>query len=179
MTETTTNTDAVTEAAAKPQNAANGSPDAQPHGDTQSATEGAETTTGNKEAAKYRRQLREAEAERDAAQTLIADARRQLLMSKLPTVEHAETTTDLAGNTSTAHHGTLRAEALGDSGIDINDVFDGMTVNEDKLRSELAKIYEEKPYLFVAPRMIVPNEGTGNDSLNARRGFTAAFSPER
>lgn len=128
--------------------------------------------TNNREAAKYRRQLREAEAERDAAVALIEPARRELLAAALLKIEHVEGPPE-----SRAILGNLRPEAIDDAGIDVASVFDGMTLNTDKVRAELKRVYDAKPYLFAAPRMIIPNIAKTPDNNKYDNGFTAAFAP--
>lgn len=135
-----------------------------------------EGNTANREAAKYRKQLREAEAARDAALELVEPARRALLAAALRNIEHI-TVTETPNSTTNMHHGHLRPEALDDAGIDVAAMFDGMTVNEDRVREELKRVYEAKPYLFAAPPMIVPNEGRGYGGTYTP-GFEAAFSPD-
>lgn len=147
-------------------------PDAETPAETPQETD--QATNSNREAAKYRKQLREAESERDAAHALIADARRELLAAKLPQVEHV-----IGEGNSTCRVGHLRPEALDDAGIELDALFDGMSINEDKLRAELTRVYETKPYLFIPPRMHVPNIEKSPDMSLYGNTFTEAFAPKR
>lgn len=126
----------------------------------------------NREAAKYRKQLREVEAERDAAVALVEPARRDLLAAALLKIEHVEGPPE-----ARARRGNLRPEAIEDAGIDVASMFDGMALNTDKVRDELKRVYDTKPYLFVAPRMIIPNIAKTPDNNSYGSGFESAFSP--
>lgn len=143
-----------------------------------------EDTRGNRDAAKYRRQLRHAEAARDDALALVGSARTELLKAALPTIEHVTIADDAISFDGkdeparvTTRHGHLRPEALADSGIDLDAVFDGMTVNPDKLRAELARVYDTKPYLFAPGRFIIRADGTAA-AVSAGDPFIDAFKPQ-
>lgn len=77
----------------------------------------------------------------------------------------------VAHNATTQHPGDLRA---------LNNrprVFDGMTINIEKLQAELARVHAAKPYLFVT-RLYVPNAGKTPEHQPRSNGWQDAFTPK-
>lgn len=168
MTDTTDTTDA--------ENAQGGTPaGTQPES---AGTPAPEAEGGNREAAKWRRQLRDAEAERDAARDLVAKARAVLLAQA---AEAMELDADpRPGETRRRPLGRLQPGALADTGIDPADLFDGMELDRDKLRDRLAEAAAVKPYLFDDPRRrgnVAPTEGAPKVTGTAGSDWAAAFGP--
>lgn len=119
--------------------------------------------TANKagrEAAKYRRQLRDTEAERDTLRQQLDAARRSIVASS-----KAAARLDPAA----------REAAFAD--VDVNTMFnnDG-TTNTEAIQAHVQNLRTTAPYMF--PSLIIPNEGkTPSDRSMPRQDFSEAFSP--
>lgn len=119
-----------------------------------------------REAAKYRRQLREAEAERDSLRASLTTTRGQL-------VRDALTGYKVNGN-------TFNIAALGDAGIDTDSMFseDG-ALHLETLDTVMTELAETKPYMFTPrPRLVIPGEGNIPDSRETS-AWEEAFTPEQ
>lgn len=118
-----------------------------------------EDPRGNREAAKYRKQLRETETERD-------DLRAALTAARLAV---------LSGHKSASQ---IAPTALAEAFTDPNAMFspDG-TVNSDAIAAHLQQLRAEKPHMFAPARMIVPSEGN-SPSSHAGDGWAGAFGPK-
>ena len=121
---------------------------------------------GNREAAKYRRQLRDTETERDSLRTALTSARTEILRA-------AVTGYKIDGN-------TFNADALDDAGIDVEEVFgDDGRLDQDNLDAAMAAIADDKPYMFAPPqRMIIPSEGRA-PATSDPNNWTDAFAPKQ
>lgn len=128
--------------------------------------QGEETSTPNSEAAKYRRRLREAEAERDALRDTVA------------TMQRADAERIAASSLVTP--GDLFA-----AGTDLADLLDDTgTLDADKVTSRCAELVAERPHWAAkkAPADNVAREAlrpaVGNpESTDKADSFTAAFAP--
>jgi hypothetical protein len=117
--------------------------------------------TGNKEAAKYRRQLRDTETERDALAGTVAGLQRQLVASSLPP-------------------GTkLTMDALALSGLKPADFFnvDGV-LDEQKLGAEVRGVHEKLGVPMPRPGF-VPDSGTGRGGGESGRVTLAGEARKR
>lgn len=121
---------------------------------------------GNREAAKYRKQLRDAQAELEGVQGRLAAAQSALLVQE-------------ASNLRVMRSMQIRPEAVHE--LDASTVFgqDGQ-VDTNALRAQLDAVYAERPYLFTKNldgTMILPNEGKQPDSNPNLNSFETAFRP--
>lgn len=111
----------------------------------------------NREAAKYRKQLREAEAGRDAAQQMLTAARSQIL------------TTQFRGEL----HG-LTVDALEAGGHTIDSFFSETgTLDADKLKTAAKDVAER---FGLVQKLIIPNEGRTPDNPYAGNAWKDAFT---
>lgn len=124
--------------------------------------------SGNREAAKYRRQLRDAEAERDQLRTDLTVAREQILRHA---VEQAK-----VGRAS------FNMDAYDDAALTVAEFFENGTLDSEKLAAHLNGLHESKPYLFTEPRLgnMAPREGSTVRDTGSRASaqWQAAFMPE-
>lgn len=129
-----------------------------------------ENTPSNKEAAKYRRQLRETEAERDALREHLSTARGGMLTTLVD---------GLRVKSSQQLHPTAHAEVFTDPNAYFND--DG-TVNEAAVTAKLEETYESHPHYFhrnLTGTGIIPNVGGTPDLPKVSRdSFKEAFAPK-
>lgn len=119
-----------------------------------------EQQSPNKEAAKYRRQLREAETERDA------------LLETVTALRRAEVER-IAGTTIT------RPEGLWAAGVDVNDLIDESgRIDEEKVRAATIEAADRLGLASRARNNVVPGAGR-TPSVNQRNGWNDAFAPPR
>lgn len=118
------------------------------------------------EAAKYRRQLRDTEAERDTLRESLRAARGELLRAALDGYQ--------VGNT------TFNMDALPDAGLDTDALFtpEG-TLNSDALTEHMTELATSKPYMFSPPERTYIPAGVEQDELRRALGFDTAFTPKR
>jgi len=159
MTENDTTTDAaeVTDAEAQEttdQTAGSATPDEAPVAQDAGEDEG----RGNREAAKYRRQLRDVEAERDALRGQLTAARAELL-AQVPGLRIAE-----------GAHGEVFSEP------DAMFSVDG-SLNRAAIDAHVATLRTERPYLFDMQRLYIPAEGRQPEHVGSSRGWSDAFGP--
>ena len=125
-----------------------------------------EPESGNREAAKYRRQLRDTETNLETARAALTAARTEL-------VRNAVTGQKVGGN-------TFNLEAFDDAGIDPDTLFmeDGK-LNTEAITETMTALAESSPYLFTPPqRMIIPNEGNSPDNTTNVDNWQGAFAPK-
>lgn len=124
---------------------------------------------GNKEAARYRTKLREAEAERDGLRASLTQARTELM--------RAAVTGYKIGNAR------FNTDALDDAGLDADAIFASGKLDPEVLSAQMTALHESKPYMFAEPKQgnIAPREGaTVRDAgSRATAEWRAAFAPER
>lgn len=121
---------------------------------------------GNREAAKYRKQLRDAQAELEGVQGRLAAAQSALLAQE-------------AGNLRVMKSMQIRPEAVRE--LDAGSVFgqDGQ-IDTTALQAQLDAVYADRPYLFARNlngTMIIPSEGKHPDSNPDLNSFETAFRP--
>lgn len=118
-----------------------------------------EHSNGNREAAKYRRLLREVEAERDRLTQHLAESRVSTLEA------HGRSAWILPG-------------AIRDVFPDVNAVFgeDG-TIDAEAYDAQFNQVRKERPYLF--EQYVIPNAGRVPESKHIEPGFEAAFKPKK
>lgn len=115
---------------------------------------------GNREAAKYRRQAREAEAARDNLTTQLTAARAQILKASF------------AG-----HLGGLTVEALEAGGHPVDSFFgEEGTLDVTALTAACREVADK---FGLVQKLIVPNEGKSPSGNMLDTDFTAAFAPKR
>lgn len=124
-----------------------------------------EATSPNREAAKYRRQAREAEAERDTLRGELTAARTEILRTA---VTGYKIGADL-----------FNGAALDDAGIDTDAIFTDGKLDTGKLEAEMSALQQSRPYMFTRPRFgnIAPREGRAVNTGERRDGWKLAFSP--
>lgn len=114
---------------------------------------------GNREAAKYRKQLRDAEQQRDTLRTQLTASRISVLASSKEL-------------SSSGMHPEAHIEAFAEPDSFFTD--DGQ-INKAAVQARLAELRKEKPYLFT--RMIIPNEGKAPANSGNSDAFETAFKP--
>ncbi|MFL0411073.1 hypothetical protein ACH0AH_07840 [Microbacterium paludicola] len=134
---------------------------------------------GNREAAKYRKQLRDVEAERDALHEQVASARTALVDTALAgdipiTVEYKN------GATATGSARLKNPEDLFNlGGISRDDLFDAAgNFQPAKLSEAVGQLKRDRPELFKPFGPIIPNEGKTPGNVRTD-GWQSAFSPKR
>ena len=120
-----------------------------------------DTGKGNREAAKYRRQLRDAETQLETIQAALTAARGELL-------ENAVTGYKVGRD-------TFNIIALNDAGLDPNALFDDRgKLNMAAVAESMQSLAVSHPYMFTAEqRLHIPNEGkspSGSTSVDAWQG---------
>lgn len=122
----------------------------------------------NKEAAKYRTKLRDAEAERDGLRTSLTQARTELM--------RAAVTGYKIGNAQ------FNTDALEDAGLDIDAIFADGRLDLEALGAQMTALHESKPYMFTEPKLgnVAPREGATVRHAGSRASaqWQAAFTPE-
>lgn len=140
---------------------------------TQVEPEDADEGSGNKEAAKYRRKLREAERERDGLRATSEKLRSALLFA----------TADLTiPGESGRYRLTRPLDLLELGGVDLDDLIDADgAVDAEKVASTLAVMHETRPGLFEHEPFArpIPGEGQPVGYAPARPAFQEAFTPPR
>lgn len=136
---------------------------------------------GNSEAAKYRRQLRDVEAERDQIASELNQARQMILGRHLN--EHTIRGED--GEMLQLHPKALEELTL------TADLFDGLDLNSEAVADFFTQLYTERPYIFHAStqregiKSLQPQvrlRGGSNpydDPEPAGEKFKSAFKPSR
>lgn len=119
--------------------------------------EAAEDKTANREAAKYRRQLRETEAARDTAQQMLTTARAQILRTEFQ-----------------GHLGGLTTDALEAGGHPVDSFFteDG-TLDVQRLRTAATEVMER---FGLTQKLIIPSEGRSPENTYMGNGWQDAFT---
>lgn len=119
---------------------------------------------GNREAAKYRRQLRDVQQQLEANQTHLDKARSRILKGALDGFK-------VGGK-------TFNTEALKDSGIDTAALFDeDGELNTEALETTMTALAQEKPYMFSPPVPVMVPGAPESIVLSKPGGFTVAFKP--
>lgn len=174
---TTENNETIDEAVSAPQDGDQqaGAPGAAEP--TNEAQADAEQGKAGREAARYRRQLRETEAERDQLLEQVQALHRQALTAAARDI--TVTVTGERGNPV-----TRRLEPTGiDDALEAVDT-DGLitsegTVNTELLNERLAALHHEKPHYFQQPnRLHLPSEGKQPRMKNSNTDFASAFAPK-
>lgn len=116
-------------------------------------------TRGNKEAAKYRRQARDAEAARDTLSGQLTAARAQIVKASF-----------------TGHLGGLTVDALEAGGHPIDSFFgeDG-ALNVDALTAAGREVADK---FGLVQKLIIPNEGKSPTDYKSADKFETAFTPK-
>ena len=109
----------------------------------------------NQEAAKYRRQLREAQSERDQLQEQLTGLARQHVESRLPRGMNPETFWKLAP--------------------EISELMENGAINNDALTTEITRISSE---LNIGRGPYVPAQ-KGHEYVEPRSDFATSFAPKR
>lgn len=123
-------------------------------------------STANREAAKYRRQLREVEQRAEALEASLASARAQI-------IKHSTTDYRVGAD-------TFNTDALADANLDTAALFteDG-NLDTEALDAALQQLHTDKPYFFAPPqKLIVPNEGNSPTDVTDLATWEAAFAPK-
>lgn len=119
----------------------------------------------NREAAKYRRQLRETEQKLESVTAALTIARGELLRSNLSDYRVGKL--------------TFNVDAFADAGLDVDALFgeDGQIATE-AVDAAMTGLLESRPYMFTEPqRLIVPNEGNIPDNSKFGDAWKDAFKP--
>lgn len=140
-----------------------------------------------REAAKYRRQLRDTEAETEQLRAELAVARAEKLQSALSDYRVKIETPQPDGATREQYL-IFDPRATADSGLS-ETVFDGGTINPERLQKAMRELFETKPYMFgnhvdrlrLSREQSVSFDLVIKKAMQAARGddFTAAFSPDK
>lgn len=130
---------------------------------------------GNREAAKYRTQLRDAEQQLEASQAALTASRDQLLKIAVKHFRFGTTRFETLNSPS------FREEAFDDVEFEHDKLFtDTGLLDHEALAQKLAEVYEAKPHYFQLARgPYVPNEGLSPDNRGRGNGFQEAFRPKR
>lgn len=158
-TEETPNEDAPTD------NATDETPDEAPTDDAEATETGDEDGKAGREAAKYRRQLRDAQSSLEESQARLTGAQTELLghvVSKLRAKASMQ----------------LRPEAVRELTDTTGFFNDDGTTDEKAIKAALEALFEERPYLFqknLEGTFIIPNEGKTPERFNAPTGWESAF----
>lgn len=133
--------------------------------DTPETTDAVEPASANREAAKYRKQLRDAESQLATVQERLTAARAEILRAAL-------TGHQVDGK-------TFKVDALDDAGLDVETLFDESgKLNGDAVAQAMAGLAEARPYMFDAqPRLYIPGEGKIPRDQNTTPNWEDAFSP--
>lgn len=164
-----------------PAGAENGSQTDTGHEDDATASPDAEETGTNREAAKYRRRLREAETARDElAERVRAD--REAVIEKFASTPHTIEVATPAGPRPKEYALHSADDFQRFTGKSVEDyVDDDGSLSEEKMLAELTALAESRPYLIkdVTPLAgpYVPDQGTAWEMPSPQRGFSAAFKP--
>lgn len=147
---------------------------------------------GNREAAKYRRQLRGTEAARDALQATLQATRQTLLDKSLAdymTVEYIPTGGNIPHTPDgepTPMSAKIRLKHASDfaqfTGHDIDALLaDDGTFDGNKMQSALAELWQQRPELFDDATSGAVHTIGKDPGRNLDRGddFTAAFGPKK
>lgn len=162
--------------------------------ETDSSVVSDEPSNRNKEAAKYRRQLREVEAERDQLKESLNSVATNMLDDRLSRSNTFTYTPDpdsggnMAMKESNGHYmpkeitNEIRLRNPGDflplTGLNVTDLTDETGLLDDtKLQDEIVKLYTDRPELFVTKNKPVNSVGkTGQTVPTGAKGFEAAFT---
>ncbi|GAB2562824.1 hypothetical protein [Leucobacter ruminantium] len=151
-------------------------PEDQGH-DQENAESESTPTRASSEAAKYRRQLRATETERDQLRNELDQARRMLLAR------------DLDKHTISSADGTLKLHpaALADVTLP-SAAFTGLTIDTNAVKAFFEELYEAKPYMFhkageelrsMQPRAKLRGGSNPYDEPEVGPKFTNAFKPRK
>lgn len=117
-----------------------------------------------REAAKYRRQLRDTETERDTLRESLRTARSEILRAHL--TGHA-----IGGK-------QFNLDALQDAGIDTDEIFtNGGTLDPEAFETLMSGLLEHKPYMFTELPKI--RAGAESAAFVPQADFDTAFAPKR
>ncbi|KUF06767.1 hypothetical protein [Leucobacter sp. G161] len=123
-----------------------------------------DTSKPGREAAKYRRQLRDTETERDTLKNSLHAARTELLRAHL--TAHA-----IGGK-------QFNLDALQDAGIDTEEIFtNGGTLDPEAFETLMSGLLEHKPYMFTELPKI--RAGAESAAFVPQADFDTAFAPKR
>lgn len=138
---------------------------------------------GNREAAKYRRQLRDVEAERDKLNESLRAAQNTILEAALARFEVQIPTED----PHAFRYKIFNSAAVRD--LDLHHVFDDGVINRERVNAALAELTETKPYMFTGDTTRFGAnsqaskawgaliEGAIKKNLNSGDNFSKAFRP--
>lgn len=166
-------------------NDADQTPDEQPE-ETPEQPEPAEDSKAGREAAKYRRQAREAEAERDALAEQLTAARDEIVRQRLAQPVQIEVLnadgTRKANFGAEGHQRNVMLNHPDDlfrfTDLTPADLFteDGRLDNE-RLTAAVAELHQSRPELCGTPKLIVPGVGKVPENMTLKPAFEAAFAP--
>lgn len=127
----------------------------------------------NREAAKYRRQLRDTEAERDALAEQLTAAKQQILRNMLEEDSSVRVTSDSREKTV-----QFNTEATSDTDLEAL-ATEGEPLTRATLNQHLQQLYEVKPWLFKEPeRTFIPAGVEKEFSFNgSMTDFVKSFIP--
>lgn len=124
--------------------------------------------SSNREAAKYRTQLRETETERDELRASLTQTRTELVRAAVADYKIGSS--------------RFNIDALEDAGLDVDAIFTDGRLDAEALSAQMTALHESKPYMFNEPKLgnIAPREGATvrNASTRSSSGWQAAFKPE-
>lgn len=153
---------------------------------TDETPEPAEDGKAGREAAKYRRQARQAEAERDALAEQLTAARDEIVRQRLAQPVQIEILNpDGTRKTNFGAEGHQRNVMLNHpddlfrfTDLTPSDLFteDGRLDNE-RLTAAVAELHKARPELCGTPKLIVPTAGKVPENMTLKPAFEAAFAP--
>lgn len=118
----------------------------------------------NREAAKYRRQLRDVEAERDQLTEQLTAARQQIL--------------DNAALNWKNGAGSIYPEALDQAGLKPEQFFtETGHLDQEALDQHMSALKQKYGHMFQRPGLVVPNEGRSPSSTDFGNAWEEAFKP--
>lgn len=118
----------------------------------------------NREAAKYRRQLRDVEAERDTLSEQLAAARQEML--------------NTAALNWRAGAGSIHPEALDQAGLTPEGFFDDAgKLDEAALDERMTELKQQYRHMFQPHGLYVPNEGRSPSNQELGNAWEEAFKP--
>lgn len=142
--------------------------------------------TGNREAAKYRRQLREVELERDELRGALEGARRDLVVSAIRSQKISKSRATELGREDAAEMPTF-PQVIAETAIadalpqDLSTLFVDGALDQTKVAEHVYDTYATRPHLFAHSQGSAPvvpaMKGVTHGSEGASKGFTSAFKP--
>lgn len=141
---------------------------------------------GNREAAKYRRQLRDVEVERDELRGALEAARREIVSSAMRSVAVSRWSAGELGRTD-ADTVPIKAQSIAETALaeaipqDIGEMFVNGALDQEKIADYVFQTYADRPHLFTPSRgnaPVVPAMGGTTFSRESAGGdFASAFRP--